>query len=520
MSEIMSELPTLKSPEIVDGQIAPWLLDKERARQKLEMVKAKRSLIDFIEMDGKPYWKRAAHLELLCKKLEGIEKFARGDKTGIPRLIVTMPPRHGKSYVISRKFPAWFLARNPDIEVILATYGAELAQDHSEVARETFKEWAPPLWNLTLSDSTQAKAKWRISNHLGGMTAVGIGGATTGRGAGLFIIDDPVENAGDGLSPKMQEKAWNWWQTVAYTRLSPNASVVILMTRWAQQDLVGKILDYDEKSDMPQNWEILNLPAICESDNDPIGRKVGDVLWPERFSRDWILAKKASTESFWWQSLWQQKPLDITNQVFKPEDMQFVDPKTVDLHACKLYGACDPSEGGNDYAAIVIMALTPDFRWLVWEANLSVDSQSQTIEKLVKYNRQYNFTRFLIEQNSLGHARSAPGKSVFEIELNNQLRQSGKAMPYLFEWNTSNKIDRVRSLEPYYIQGKLAFREDYNVIYKDLIEQLRMFPFYEHDDGPDALEMCVRTIIQDASTSMLPKVPKKLIRVGGGWSSP
>jgi len=513
-------LPILKSLVKKEGQLAPWLLDKARGEKALKLAKAKRCLIDFIELDGAPFWQRAKHLELLCAKLEAIERGAKGYSNGLRRLIVTLPPRAGKSYVISRKFPAWFLARNPDIEVALATYGAELAMDHSEVARETFKEWGPTLWNVSLNDKSQAKNKWKVANHLGGMTAVGIGGALTGRGAGLLIIDDPVENAEDGMSPTMQERNWNWWQTVAYTRLSPNASVVILMTRWAQQDLVGKILSNDKESDRPQNWEVLNLPEICEDENDPIGRQIGEVLWPERFPLDWVMDKKANTESFWWQSLWQQKPMDISVQVFKPEDMKLVEPEKIDLNKCAFYAACDPSEGGNDYAAIITVLVTPENNWLVWNADISVDSQSTTIEKLVKLNAQHRFTKIWIEQNSLGHAKSAPGKSLFEMELVSQLSKSGKSMPYSFIWNSANKIDRIRSLEPYYVQGKLQFRSDYHKAYRILTDQMRYFPLYEHDDAPDALELCIRGIIKESSAIVMPRIPKNVVRVVGGWNGP
>lgn len=515
---IENPLPQLKSPVLTpDGQIAPWLLG-DRGDAAIKKAKARRHLLDFMEMDGAPTWKRAKHLELLCSKLEAVERFVRGEPNGISRLIVTMPPRHGKSQVISKKFPAWFLSRNPNVEIILATYGAELAQDHSEIARETLREWGPKLWNIQLSEKTQSKSKWKIANHHGGLSAVGIGGAATGRGAGLLIIDDPVENAEDGMSLTMQEKVWNWWQTVAYTRLAPTGAVVILMTRWAQQDLVGKILLADKESERPQNWEVLNLPAICEEDNDAIGRKVGDVLWPERFPIEWMLDKKANTESFWWQSLYQQKPVDIATQVFKPEDMKLIDPVTIDLSKCVLYGACDPSEGGNDYAATVIVAVLPDNTWLVWEGDLMVDSQSQTITKLTKLQRQYNFKKFWIEQNSLGHAKNAAGKSVFEIELINQLNVQKLQMPYSFVWNSQNKVDRIRSIEPYYTQGKLAFRTDNNKIYKLLVEQMRFFPLYEHDDGPDALELCIRGIIQENATMLLPRMPRNIIRTGGGWN--
>jgi predicted phage terminase large subunit-like protein len=490
----------------------------------LAKVKAREHLINFMELDGAPRWQRARHLELLCSKLEQLELAVR-NQGGIKRLIVTMQPRGGKSEVISKKFPVWFLGRNPDEEVVLATFGAELAQDHSTIARDTFAEWAPQLWGLHLSDKSQAKAKWKVADHHGGMTAVGVGGALTGRGSSLLIIDDPVENAEDALSITMQDRLWNWYQAVAGTRLSPTGVVVILMTRWSQQDLVGKLLAFEKESEEPENWEVLNLPAICEEPNDPLGRAIGDVLWPERFPKELMLHKKANMESFWWECLYQQKPMDLTTQVFRPEDMQLVEPESIDLTTCRWYGACDPSEGGNDYAAIVIVGVLPDQRWLVWESDLSVDNQSDTINKLikqyVKYSTGMQFRKFWIEQNSLGHAKSAEGRSLFELELIRQLQTQHVAMPYSFVWNSANKTDRIRSMQPYYTQGKIVFPTNYNKIHKILTEQLRFFPLYKHDDGPDALELCIRGIIEDMRAATVPtKFPRKVIRSGSGYSGP
>jgi len=148
---------------------------------------AKNNLAWFIEYDGRGLWQPARHLEMLCYKLEAIE---RGE---LKRLMVFMPPRHGKSEVVSKKFPAWYLGRNPDKEIIISSYAAELAYDFSRIARNTFREWGPRLWGLNLADDSGAVGRWGIQGHRGGLTAAGVGGPITGRGANVAIIDDPIK---------------------------------------------------------------------------------------------------------------------------------------------------------------------------------------------------------------------------------------------------------------------------------------------------------------------------------------
>ncbi|NMA28428.1 MAG: terminase, large subunit, partial [Burkholderiales bacterium] len=203
-------------------------------------------------------WVRARHLERLNDRLLD---FATGR---IRRLLVSMPPRHGKSELISHWLPVWYLNTWPERRIILATYGADFAADWGRRVRNTVQEHADSL-RVRIAQDSAASNRWHTTAG-GGMVAAGAGGPLTGRGADLFIIDDPIKTAEDAYSATWRERVWDWWTTTARTRLEPGASVVVLMTRWHDDDLAGRILRNAQESG--DGWEVLNLPALAE-EGDP-----------------------------------------------------------------------------------------------------------------------------------------------------------------------------------------------------------------------------------------------------------
>lgn len=185
---------------------------------------------------------------------------------------------------------------------------------------------------------------------------------------------------------------------------------------------------------------------------------------------------------------------------FEPKIYQVKNPdfrKDPQLANCQVYAACDPSEGGQDFAAIGLVLKLLDGRLLPWACDMAVDNQSTTIEKIIEFQKLYNPAKFWIEANSLGHAKSADGMSLFEKDLRVQMQKAGITVPFIFIWNTANKEARIRSMEPHYSNGTLLFRSDYNQEYPMLISQLKGFkPGSKlHDDGPDMLELCVSGIM-------------------------
>lgn len=265
-------------------------------------------------------WVPYEHLILLN---DWLMRVAAGE---VKRLIVTMPPRHGKSETISRYLPAWYLGRHPDRQVMLASYEASFAATWGGKARDLLESYGPDLFGVRVSDGTAAKDNWTIENHQGVMVTAGVGGGLTGKGAHLLIIDDPVKNSEDAASEKMQSKAWDWWISTARTRLmpasrtAPAGAVIVVMTRWNQNDLVGRMLDAEKNGG--DKWEVLNLPAIAE-DEDDLGRKPGESLCPELVTEaEWNQTRLASG-SYWWSAMYQQRPSPAEGMLFKAEHFRY-----------------------------------------------------------------------------------------------------------------------------------------------------------------------------------------------------
>lgn len=266
-----------------------------------QIAQAKQSPVDLGEVLSGGWYKRADHLELLNKALL---KVASGE---IKRLAVHMPPRYSKSQTCSHYLPVWWLGQHPEHEVILGSYGQALAEDWGRRTRDTMREHGEQVFGLKVREDSDSVARWQLENHRGGMRAVGIGGAMTGRGANLLIIDDPVKNSEEAFSAVIQKRNAEWWDGTAYTRLEPDAAVILMMTRWHTNDLAGYI-----RSKSTEQWTVIELPALAEHD-DPLGRAVGVALWPDRFSQVAVEAQRdelCATDmgKYYWEAEYQQHP--------------------------------------------------------------------------------------------------------------------------------------------------------------------------------------------------------------------
>lgn len=252
-------------------------------------------------------WYLTTHLKLISDKIAEIREHP-------VFLVVTIPPRHGKSELVSHWTPIWFLNEWPSHKVILASYEALFAASWGRKARNGIADNEDKL-NIRMSGDSSAAAMWELKSG-GGMMTTGIGGPLTGRGANLLIIDDPIKNYAEANSPVYRESTDQWYQTTAFTRLEPNASIIIIMTRWHMDDLVGRLIERE-----PGKWTVINLPALAETD-DLLGREEGEALWPERFDREALLVKAEAIGGLSgsnWLSLYQQRPVKEGGNIFKSQ---------------------------------------------------------------------------------------------------------------------------------------------------------------------------------------------------------
>lgn len=226
---------------------------------------------------------------------------------GIRRLIVTMPPRHGKSELCSKYLPAWFVGTRPDKRVILASYEADFAASWGRKARTIIEDHGS-MFGITVDNQSAAATNWNIAGRLGGMQTAGIGGPITGKGADLLIVDDPIKNAEEANSQTYRDKTWDWFLSTAYTRLEPNGAVIVIQTRWHEDDLAGRLLRHATSGGDP--WRVVKFQAIG---ND------GAALWPARYNVDDLAAIKRAVGSYVWSALYQQEPLPPGGEFFKRE---------------------------------------------------------------------------------------------------------------------------------------------------------------------------------------------------------
>jgi len=247
-----------------------------------------------------PSYRFSKHHILIAQALMKIES---GD---LKRLIVTMPPRHGKTMSISEFFPTWYIGRNPTHQIIATTYSWERSGD---VGRKVRNLMIDPVHmdifpHCTLNIGSKSINKLTTDQE-GTYFSVGVGGAVVGRGANLFIIDDPVKNREEAESARSREKLWDWYRAVAYTRLMPGGAVIVVATRWHFDDLIGRLIEQMAH----ENWTVLNLPAICDEEDDLLGREIGTPLWETDYPIETLDLIKETIGTREWNAQYQQRPL-------------------------------------------------------------------------------------------------------------------------------------------------------------------------------------------------------------------
>ena len=258
-----------------------------------------------------PSYKRPKHVDFIADAFRTAAlKAAAGISTNT---IVALPPRHSKSETTSHYGPTWLLDMFPSWKVMLGSYEATFASEWGYKVRESLIDNAADV-QVRVARGMSARKAWYTTAG-GGMFTAGVGGPFTGRGAHCFLIDDPFKNYDDATSKVRQQKVYDWYRSTAYTRLEPNGFVFVIMTRWHEDDLVGKLLKAQADGE-GDTWNVLRLPAIAET-GDLLGRREGEALWPERFPIERLLQIKRVVGSYLWNAMYQQRPAPLEGSIFK-----------------------------------------------------------------------------------------------------------------------------------------------------------------------------------------------------------
>ncbi|CAB4149828.1 Archaeophage PsiM2, terminase large subunit [uncultured Caudovirales phage] len=417
------------------------------------------------------------HHEVIAAALEEAEA------GNMPRLIITMPPRHGKSELASRRFPAWFMGRDPYRQMIFATYNADFAQDFGRSVREIMRM---PVYQQIFPGCklrVGSAAADRIQTEEGGLAVfVGTGGSLTGRGADLLIIDDPIKDREEADSKSFRDKLWSWFSEVAMTRLMPGGRVVIIMTRWHEDDLIGRLTDPQNpcfNKEEAANWKVLALPAIAD-DDDPMGRQPGEALWPERFpisSLDQI--RRLSPRGF--SALYQGKPTPEDGDYFKREWIRTYAPDDLPQNL-RIYAASDHAVSmAQDADKTCLMCVGVDEQdniWVLpdlWWRKAQTDAVCDGMLDLMKRNKP------LLWWAEKGHISKAIGPFL-------RKRMQEEHIYCAIDEVTPAKDKQTRAQA---IRGRMAmnkvFFPRFAAWWPEALNELMKFPSARHDDFVDTI---------------------------------
>ena len=457
-------------PSMAPAQAQKTLALLKQQESFLNQEVSQMSFLEFIKHVYPGYKVGPHHLKLI----EIFEAIARGEKK---RVIVNIAPRHGKSELISYLAPAWFLGKYPQKKVIMGSHTADLAVNFGRrvrnlVGSEAYKDIFP---QIELQSDSKSASRWG-TNFNGEYFAIGVGGALAGRGADLFIIDDPhSEQEAKTGRPDVFLPAWEWFQSGPLQRLMPGGAIIVVMTRWSKLDLTGQIVSQMERSDEVDRWEVIEFPAIKDD---------GQALWPEFWDVDELLAKKAALDIRYWNAQYMQKPTSEEGALIKREwwqiwekertpDCEFIimsldaaqeTNNRADYNALTTWGVFF-NEESNNYNIILLNAIKKRLEF-------------PELKKLVlEEYREWQPDAFMVEKKSNGAA------------LYQELRRMGIPAGEFTPGKGQDKISRVNAISDLFASG-IVWAPEHRWA-KEVIEECNDFPSGTNDDLVDSTTLAL-----------------------------
>lgn len=374
-----------------------------------------------------------------------------------------LPPRHGKSEMVTVRYPVWRMEQDPSLRVVVGAYSQTLANRFSRKSRRIAKE------RFELDSERKAVEEWET---VGGGTyrAVGVGAGITGQGGHLIIIDDPVKNREEANSETYREKVWQWYTDDLYTRLEPDAAIILIMTRWHEDDLAGRIL----ASDDADQWTVISLPAEAE-EGDPLGREVGAALCPERYDSPALLSiKRVLGHSYY--ALYQQRPTPPEGGMFKRQWFSLVDAAPREAQRVRAWDRA-ATENAGDYTVGLLMAKDQQGVFYVEDVVRGQYDDLQC-DKIIKQVTEMDAARYGNVTSWLEQEPGSSGKQVAKITIRALAGHVVKS-----ERSTGDKSTRA---QPYAAQcgaeNVKLVKGAWNFAY---LNELASFPFGTHDDQVD-----------------------------------
>lgn len=453
-------LPTLNPQEK-----AELLADLEERAARAAKKAAQTNMLGFAT-EVYPGFKIGAHHKKLAKIFEDV---IEGRKK---RVIINIAPRMGKSEFSSFLFPAFFLGKYPEKKIIMGTHTAGLSEDFGRRVRNLIEseEYQAIFPNTQVADDQKAAGKWSTSAG-GQYYAAGVGGALAGRGADLFVIDDPHSEQDMKANSRLAfDNAWSWFQTGPLQRLMPGGAIIVIMTRWSLIDLTGRLIDFSIKNPDADQWEIVELPAILPS---------GKSLWPEQWPVEQLEAKRAALDPRFWNAQYMQQPTADGSAVIprtawkiweheRPPQCEFIiqswdtahETKTTsDYSACTTWGVWYNDEDGGSPHLILLDA---------FKDRMAFPELKETAHK---HYKEWDPDAFIVEKKAAGSP------------LIQELRRMGIPVQEFTPSRGNDKIARMNAVSDLFASGKVWAPDTRWA--REVIEEVAAFPVGEHDDYVD-----------------------------------
>ena len=451
-----------------DEALKEFLMLKEAEARLILREKAQNNFMPFVHHVYENFIEGRHHIEIA----EKLEKVATGE---ITRLIVNMPPRHSKSELASYLMPAWFLGRNPKLKIIQATHNTELAVRFGRKVRDLIdsEQYGHIFPDTDLKADSKAAGRWETSAG-GEYFAAGVGAAVTGRGADLFIIDDPHSEQ-DAMSEGRLEEAYEWYTSGPRQRLQPGGKIIVVMTRWGLRDLTGRLIKAQGSDVLSDQWEVVEFPAILPSENP---------LWPEFWKKDDLLKVKASLPVQKWGAQWQQQPTAEEGaivkkewwKIWKKEDIPEVD------YIIQSYDTAFSKKESADYSAITTWGVfrseeTGADNIILMDASRGRWNFPELKEKALEENEYWQPDMMIVEAKASG------------LPLTDELRRAGIPIMNYTPSKGRDKVTRMHTVAPLFEAGMVWAPEKHFA--DEVIDECMAFPNGEHDDYVDSMTMAL-----------------------------
>lgn len=452
-------------------------------------------LVDWLAQrwPGSP-WTEARHLRYLATLLEELP--------GGARLIVNLPPRHGKTQLVSVRFVAWRLIRDPTLRVILCTHTQTLAESLSRQIRRIVRDAG-----VILDPEYQRLQDWRTAAG-GGVRAAGVGAAIAGFGAELLVVDDPHRNREAADSIRERDHLWEWWHDDFLTRAEPGAQVIVVMTRFHIDDLVGRILAHPNG----RRWTVVRLPALADDSSDPLGRQPNEPLWPERFSEHELVTIRVSVDHRTWMALYQQQPQTVATVTIDPSWFPRYDPQHLP-HMVGRWISWDTAEGGETgaYSVAWVADLGEDGALYLRErvrVRLPFTELTNVALALARAHAPAGLREILVE-------RASTGGALYDV-LQRELARHGLNVGIIGIRPTASKLVRAEAASVAIRAGLVSLPAAADWL-DDFFRELMAFPHGPYADQVDSLTQLVTYLAHWLGERHEPvEMPRHSFGRGGG----